>query len=90
MPTRKQTPEPVFGIIKSVMGFRFSAALARLSAASGASSPWLGTSSGCMHSGSAERYQRTTRSRDRGDLISLLPVPLMAARRREEDFDRQN
>jgi hypothetical protein len=35
---RKQTPEPVFGIIKSVMGFRQF-----LLRGLGASSPWRGT-----------------------------------------------
>jgi hypothetical protein len=41
---RKQTPEPVFGIIKSVMGFASSfCAASTMSKASGASSPWRGT-----------------------------------------------
>jgi hypothetical protein len=48
---RKQTPEPVFGIIKSVMGFRqFLRA-------------GPGTSSGYMRSASAERFRYSFRSR---------------------------
>ena len=55
---RKQTPEPVFGIIKSV--YRNSASsccvdIDRVLAASGALSPWPGTSRECMRSASAER-----------------------------------
>jgi hypothetical protein len=35
---RKQTPEPVFGIIKSVLGFRqFGSAASKISATNGAS-----------------------------------------------------
>ena len=41
---RKQTPEPVFGIIKSVMGFRqFSLRGLPRPKASGTWSPWPGT-----------------------------------------------
>jgi hypothetical protein len=40
---RKQTPEPVFGIIKAALGFRqFSCADSTKCVAGGALSPWLG------------------------------------------------
>ena len=53
---RKQTPEPVFGIIKSGSDSASSCCVDSIAfAASGASSPWPGTSRECMRSAWAER-----------------------------------
>ena len=53
---RKQTPEPVFGIIKSGSDSASSCCVDLIAfAASGASSPWPGTSRECMRSAWAER-----------------------------------
>ena len=81
---RKQTPEPVFGVIKSVMGFR-QFLLRGLDCVRGEWSlvtmAW--TSSGCMRSASAERFRHCL---DRG-LVSgnLLPA---AIRNRSYDFQQ--
>jgi hypothetical protein len=56
---RKQTPEPVFGRDSANSCYAGSIA----SAASGASSPWPGTSSGYMRSASAERFRYSFGSR---------------------------
>ncbi len=78
---RKQTPEPVFGIIKSVMGFR-QFLLRGLDRVRGewSSSPWPGTSRECMRSAWAEHSPSAALEPRRGcPKISPLPPRAIAA-----------